>query len=95
MLCLKELEIKSENYFKLLQDANDNYSSIQIENRNLSNEITELLNKNKKIEEKIRSYELEYNENKFVKDKLTEHEEKEKNLKNDLRLIERENKVIP
>jgi chromosome segregation ATPase len=93
---IKDLESKCDNYLRQIQDSNENYSTLQIEHKNLSADFTEILNNKKKLEEKIRSIEkdLTGNESKYVKEKLSEYEEKEKILKTDLRQIERENKTI-
>jgi chromosome segregation ATPase len=91
---LRDLETKCDNYLRQVQDANENYSTLQIEHKNLSSDFTEILTSKKKLEEKIRSIEKDFNESKYVKEKLSEYEEKEKTLKTDLRQLERENKAL-
>jgi centrosomal protein CEP135 len=78
---IQELETKCDSFFKQLNAANDTMSSVQIEYKNLSREFTELLTKNRRNEEKVRSYEKEFSENKFVKEKIHDYEENMKILR--------------
>jgi len=91
---IKELENKKENLLKQLTEANDNYITLQADNKNLSSEIQTLLLKNKKLEDKTKIFEKEFNESKYVKEKLSEFEEKEKIMKNETKALERENKIL-
>lgn len=91
---LKDAETKSEKYFNQIQICNETISNLQIEYKNLSKEFTDIMNKNKRLEDKVKSYEKDFNENKFIKEKLTDYEENAKNAKADKAIFEKENKVL-
>ena len=91
---IKEIENKSENYFSQIQNANETIANLQGEFKTLSKELTDLHGKNKRYEEKVRSYEKNFNENKYVKEKLLDYEENLKGLKNEKVILDKENKFI-
>lgn len=91
---IKELESKSENYFSQIQQANETIGNLQGEFKILSKELTDLHGKNKRAEEKIKSYEKNFNENKFVKEKLSDFEENLKTAKNEKMILDKENKYM-
>jgi chromosome segregation ATPase len=78
---IAELEYKCDSFFKQLTAATETTSSLQFEFKNLSNEFTELFNNNRRNLEKLRSYEKDFNENKFVKEKIHDFEENMKALR--------------
>jgi chromosome segregation ATPase len=91
---IKEIENKSDNYFSQIQQANETIANLQGEFKTLSKELTDLHGKNKRYEEKVRSYEKNFNENKYVKEKLLDYEENLKVLKNEKVNLDKENKFI-
>jgi len=91
---LRDAEAKNENYFNQIQNANETIANIQIEYKNLSKEFTEIMTKNKRLEDKVRSYEKDFSENKFIKEKLTDYEENVKSIKADKQTLESSNRAL-
>lgn len=91
---IKDLEAKTENYFTQIQQSNETVANLQSEFKTLSKELTDLHGKNKRAEEKVKSYEKNFNENKFVKEKLLDYEENIKMQKNEKNLLDKENKFM-
>ena len=46
------------------------------------------------MEDKTKIFEKEFNESKYVEEKLSEFEEEEKLMKNEMKAVERENKIL-
>ncbi len=91
---LKDIELKNENYFNQIQNANDTIANLHIEYKNLSKEFTDVMNKNKRLEDKVKSYEKEFNENKFFKEKLIDYEDNVKSIKSEKQNLEATNKAL-
>lgn len=91
---VKELEEKSDSYFSQIQNANDTIANLQIEYKNLSKEFTELMAKFKRQEEKVKSYEKDFCESKYIKEKLADYEESAKSAKADKQQLELTSKAL-
>lgn len=91
---LKDAGSKSQSYFTQLQNANDTISNLQIEYKNLSKEFTDLMSKYKRQEEKVKSYEKDFSESKYIKEKLADFEENAKNLKSERLQYESSNRTL-
>jgi len=90
----KDAESKNDNYFKQIQNANDTMSNLQIEYKNLSKEFTDLMSKYKRQEEKVKSYEKDFCESKYIKEKLADYEEIAKSAKAERLQFESANRLL-
>jgi chromosome segregation ATPase len=78
---IQELEAKCDSFFKQLTASNETTTTVQIEYKNLSKDLTELSSKNRRLEEKLKTYEKDFSENRYVKEKIHDYEENLKQMR--------------
>jgi len=90
---VKDLTDKLNTAKKQVENSNQTNEILQEEYKNLSNDLTEEISKKRDLETRLRSYEKDFNQNKFIKDQLNEWEETCNKLKADKHSLEKDLKL--
>ena len=87
---MNELTDKLNTAKKQVENSNQTNEILQEEYKNLSNDLTDEINKSKNLELRLKNYEKDFNQNKYMKDQISECESSNNKLKNEKNAIEKE-----